>query len=108
MNAHVPHISQTPLIAGLIGGVFALIGLLPMPMPFYNTMRIVVAVACVTIAIGAVGRKKLLAIVPLAILAIFFLFVKGLSKGQWMMIDFVAAVCVIGLGAWLSRKPICE
>ena len=106
MNEPTPRTTPTPLIAGLIGGAVALIGVLRMPMPYYNTMRIVVAAACVTISVGAITRRKPLAIVPPAVLAIFFLFVKGLSKTDWAVIDVITAGVLIGLGIWLSREPI--
>ena len=108
MNEQKPCITPTPLIAGLVGGVFALIGMLRMPYPFYGTMRIVVTIACVVLAVGAFARRKPIASAPLVVMAIFFFFVKGLSKELWTMIDLTAAVCLIVIGAWLSRQPVLD
>ncbi len=92
-----------PLIASIIGAGFALIGVLPMPYPFYNLMRVVIAVACATLCVVAVNRRRALACAPLIILALLFLFVKGLPKETWAVIDFFTAVALVSAGVWLSR-----
>lgn len=98
--------TPTPLIAGLIGGAFALIGVLRMPYGYYSVMRVVVAAACVVLAIGAVSRRKPLATAPLIFVALFMLFVKGLAKGTWQAIDLGVAVLLIGMGAWLASLEV--
>lgn len=100
--------TQTPLVAALIGAVFALGGAFPMPYSYYQTMRLVIAAACVVIAFGAIARRKPIATVPPVVIAIFFIFVKGLAKEAWLAIDLVTAVVLIGLGGWLSRQPVHE
>ncbi len=104
----VPRTTATPLVVGLIGAAFALIGAMRMPYPYYGTMRIVIAVACVVLGVGAVARRQPIVIVPLAIAAIFFLFVRGLSKDAWAAIDIATAVGLGGIGAWLAGKQVYE
>jgi hypothetical protein len=60
-----------------------------MPFSCHRTMRLVIAAAGV-------------------IIAIFLRFVTGLSREGWLAIDLVNAVVLIGLGGWLSRRPIRE
>ena len=98
--------TQTPLIAGLVGAAFALIGLLRMPYGYYSVMRFVVAAACVVLAVGAISRRKPLATAPLIFIALFMLFVKGLSKDTWQVIDLGVAVLLIGMGAWLTTLEV--
>ncbi len=106
--SHLPRTTPTPVIAGLIGATFALIGTMRMPYPYYTTMRFVVAGACMILAVGAVARRRPIVIVPLAIAAIFFLFVKGLSKEAWAAIDLATAAGLVVLGVWRSRLPVHE
>lgn len=98
--------TQTPLVAALVGGAFALIGMLPLPYPYYTSMRLVIAGACAVMIGSAVQRKQNLAIAPLVFIAIFFLFVRGLPKGVWAALDFVAAVSLIGIGSWLATLRV--
>jgi hypothetical protein len=100
-----PQKTSTPLVASIIGGAFALLGTLRMPYSYYTTMRLVIAVVCVIMILGAFARRKPLMIAPLACIGIFFLFVKGLSREAWALIDMVTAVGLVGLGGWLSRQP---
>lgn len=100
--------TPTPFVVALIGAAFALIGTMRMPYPYYTTMRFVVAGACMILAVGAVARRRPIVIVPLAIAAIFFLFVKGLSKEAWAAIDLATAAGLVVLGVWLSRLPVHE
>lgn len=108
LSPNLPRTTPTPLIVGLIGAAFALIGTMRMPYPYYTTMRFVVAGACVVLAVGAIARRQPIVVVPLAIAAIFFLFVKGLSKEAWTAIDLATAVGLAVLGVWLSRLPVHE
>lgn len=94
--------SPVPLIAGLVGGAFALIGVLRMPYGYYSVMRFVIAAACAVMAVAAVGRRKPVATAPLILVALFMLFVKGLSKDAWQVIDLGIAVLLIAMGAWLA------
>jgi hypothetical protein len=98
--------TPTPLIAGLIGGAFALIGVLRMPYGYYSVLRFVVAAACVVLAVGAISRRKPLATAPLIFVALFMLFVKGLSKDAWQAIDLGVAVLLVGMGAWLASLEV--
>jgi hypothetical protein len=98
--------TQTPLIAGLVGGAFALLGLFRMPYGYYSLMRLVIACACVILAFGALGRRKPLATAPLVFIAVFMLFVKGLSRNTWQAIDLGVAVVLIGLGGWLASIEV--
>jgi hypothetical protein len=74
--------------------------------PVAELMRVVVAAACVLLAVGAASRRKPLAIAPLIFVALFMLFVKGLSKGTWQVIDLGVAVLLIGMGAWLTTLEV--
>lgn len=98
--------TQTPLIAGLVGGAFALIGVLRMPYGYYSVMRVVVAAACVVLTIGALSRRKPLSTAPLIFVAVVMLFVTGLSKDAWQAIDLGIAVLLIGMGAWLAALEV--
>ena len=98
--------TQTPLVAALIGAVFALGGAFPMPYSYYQTMRLVIAATCIVMIVGALARRKPIAVAPLACIGIFFFFVKGLSREAWAVIDVGTAVGLVGLGGWLSREPV--
>lgn len=98
--------TQTPLVAALVGGAFAIIGMLPLPYPYYTSMRLVIAGACAVMIGSAVQRKQNLAIAPLVFIAIFFLFVRGLPKGVWAGLDLVTAVSLIGIGSWLTSLKV--
>ena len=98
--------TQTPLIAGLVGGAVALIGALSMPYGFYSVMKFVVAVSCAVIAGSAICRDKQLIVAPLAIVGLFMFLVKGLPKEMWSCIDLVVAVFLVSIGGWLSTQPV--
>ena len=101
-----PRTTATPLVVGLIGAAFALIGAMRMPYPYYGVMRVVIVFACVVLGVGALSRRLPIVLVPLAIAAIFFLLVRGLSRDTWAAIDIVTAVGLAALGAWLTRHPV--
>lgn len=98
--------TPTPLIAGLVGGAFALLGILKMPYGYYSAMRIAIVSACVVMTIGAIARRKPFATAPLIFVALFVMFVKGLSKDTWQAIDLGVAVLLVVLGAWLAQQPV--
>jgi hypothetical protein len=76
-----------------------------MPYGYYEFMRIAIVVACITLVINAVRRGVWLAALPLILCALVFLFVRGLSREAWAVIDFVSAAGLIGIGIWLSKLP---
>ena len=55
---------------------------------------------------GAASRRKPLATAPVNFVALFMLFVKGLSKDTWQAIDLGVAVLLIGMGAWLAALEV--
>ena len=97
--------TPTPFIVGLIIGGMCLIGMLPLPYPYYPFLRLVILVGAATLIGCSVIRKKYVPIVPLAVIALFFFGVKGLDKSVWAFIDLVAGVCFIGIGGWLAGFP---
>jgi hypothetical protein len=108
MNLPSERRSLVPVIAGLVGGAFALIGVLRMPYGYYSVMRFVIAAACAVLAVAAVSRCRPLATAPLIFVALFMLLVKGLPKDAWQVIDLGVAVLLIGMGAWLSSLELRE
>lgn len=98
--------TATPLVVGLIGAAFALIGAMRMPYPYYGVMRVVIVSACVVLGVGALARRQPIVVVPIAIAAIFFLSVRGLSREVWVVIDIVTAVGLAASGAWLAKHPV--
>jgi len=102
---NAPGTSLVPAFAGWVGGVFALIGIAKMPYGYYGLMRIVIVLACVTLVVNAIRRGVWIAALPLILCALVFLFVRGISREAWAVIDFLSAVGLIGIGVWLSRLP---
>jgi hypothetical protein len=58
-----PQRTSTPLVAAIIGGAFALLGTLRMPYSYYSTMRLVIAATCIVMIVGALARRKPIAVV---------------------------------------------
>lgn len=50
--------TRTPLVTGLIGMAFCLIGILPMPYSYYSTLRFIVLGVCVVLAGCAILRRQ--------------------------------------------------
>jgi diacylglycerol kinase len=100
--------TSTPLVAGLVGGAFALVGALPMPYGYYGAMRFAVVAACVVLCFGAVFRQRPIVCAPLLIAAIFIAFVRGLPRDVWAVIDVVVGLGLVAIGAWLAGLPVRE
>ena len=100
--------TPTPLIAGLIVAGLCLIGVAPLPYPYYPFLRFIVIVGAAVMIGCCVVRKQYIAIAPLAITGLFFFGVKGLEKEAWAMIDLIAAIFFACVGAWLAKIPVEE
>ena len=98
--------TPTPLIAGLIVGGMCLIGMLPLPYPYYPFLRVVVMAGAAVMIGCCIVRGQYLTIIPFAIAGLFFFGVKGLDKEVWAMIDLVAAGVFIAIGYWLANQEL--
>lgn len=98
--------TSTPMFVGGIVGGLLLIGALPLPYPYYSFLKLVVVASAVTLCICAAVRNKHMMIIPLGIIGLFFLAMKGLPKEVWAIIDVVAAVVMVGIGSFLSNVRI--
>ena len=98
--------SQIPFIAGLVGGAFALIGVLSMPYPYYNVMRLVIVASCAVLVGAAIARRKQMVIAPLIVVALFMFLVEGLPKATWSCIDLVVALFLVSIGRWLALQRL--
>lgn len=94
---------------GLAGAAAALVGILRVPYGYYEFMRVVVVACCVGLGVLAASKRQWQLVVPLGITACVFVFVRGIPRPAWQVIDLIAAVVMIGVGAFLSslagRKP---
>ena len=83
-----------PLLSGVgvIVGLMCLLGVFPLPYPYYSFLRNAVLVGAVALIGCSLIRKKYVLIVPLIVIAFVFFEVKGLDKIVWVLIDIVAGM----------------
>ena len=72
----------------IVGGILTAIGALPLPYGYYEFLRAVVPMACAVGVLLCFSRRPGFAMF-LVVAALVFVFVKGLPKGVWALIDLV-------------------